>query len=149
MPPPPRWPKTPPTSWPSKRTSHTNSTANFHKLLVTKYLPKIIEKANLENYKKQQKNETSSDGGDQLTTPGPQKDEVSYESSISKKRKVYKRRSPIFNQMAGEHANNAPLEKLAEAKKLYEEGDLFVCAELCASWCRQPLAVSCQPSGDG
>jgi hypothetical protein len=34
---------------------HTNSTANPHKLLVTKYLPKIIEKANLENYKKQQK----------------------------------------------------------------------------------------------
>ena len=34
---------------------HTNSTANPHKLLVTKYLSKIIEKANLENYKKQQK----------------------------------------------------------------------------------------------
>ena len=34
---------------------HANSTANPHKLLVTKYLPKIIEKANLENYKKQQK----------------------------------------------------------------------------------------------
>ena len=32
----------------------------------------------------------------------------------------------IYNQMVGEHANNAPLEKLAEAKKLYEEGDLFV-----------------------
>ena len=34
---------------------HANSTANPHKLLVTKYLSKIIEKANLENYKKQQK----------------------------------------------------------------------------------------------
>lgn len=70
--------------------------------------------------------ETSSDGGDQRTNPGPQKDEVSDELSIPKKRKVYKRRTHVFNQMAGEHANNAPLEKLAEAKKLYEEGDLFV-----------------------
>ena len=79
----------------------------------------------LEEYKKLMK-ETSSYGGDQFSNPGPQKDEVSDELSIPKKRKVYKRRSPIFNQMIGEHANNAPLEKLAEAKKLYEEGDLFV-----------------------
>ena len=38
--------------------------------------------------------ETSSYGGDQLTTPGPQKDEISYRHSIAEKRKLYKR-NPI------------------------------------------------------
>ena len=46
--------------------------------------------------------------------------------NLSEKVKNLAKDNPTYNQMAGEHANNAPLEKLAEAKKLYEEGDLFV-----------------------
>lgn len=158
-----------------------NTSANPDKLLVTKYLPEIIENANavtdsvsekenhageyfyylhqaieingkkkyvvvtvrrlldnpkdslkyynhtvysLEDYKKQQKR-IPSDEDNRVTKTGPQSDGTLIDHSIPKKRKVYKKK-PIFNQMAGEHANNAPLEKLAEAKKLYEEGDLFV-----------------------
>ena len=55
----------------------------------------------------------------QLSTPGREQEESSVDSNISKGIRVYKP-NKTYNQMAGVRAENAPMERLAKAKAMWE-----------------------------